>query len=135
MEEILTNQGLCHIVENISSYLDPKSLAQCRKVSHSWKNLIDNDRQWWIFQLEHILNCEKTFIDYDEKEKPKVISTIHKRFPGWKEVVIEQFSRKQSIPRLKEFFKFIWIYFMDESMSYHKNPFHWVACNVCLSVS
>ena len=61
MKDLLENQGLCHIVRNISSFLDPKSLAQCRLVSHSWKDLIDNDRKWLIFQLEHILNQEKIF--------------------------------------------------------------------------
>ena len=124
MEELLGNQGLCHIIDNISRFLDPKSLAQCRKVSHSWKNLIDNDRQWWIFQLEHIHNCEKTFIDCYEKDKPKVRSTIHKRFPEWK-VVNEQFSRKQIIPKLKEFVKFMWIYFKNESINYRTNPLYY----------
>ena len=124
MEELLANQGLCLIVKHISSFLDPKSLAQCRGGCHSWKNLIDNDRNGLIFHLEQILNCEKTFIDCYEKDKPKVRSTIHKRFPEWK-VVNEQFSRKQIIPKLKDFVKFMWIYFKNESMSYHKNPFNY----------
>ena len=61
MKEFLENPGLCHIVRNISRYLDPKRLAQCRGVCHSWKDLIDNDRCWLIFQLEHIHNEKKMF--------------------------------------------------------------------------
>ena len=81
MKEFLENPGLCHIVRNISSFLDPKSLAQCRAVCHSWKDSIDNSRKWLIFQLEHIHNQEKSFIDYDAYEVVK--STIKARFPEW----------------------------------------------------
>ena len=45
MEELLENEGLYFIVKNISSFLDAKSLAQCRLVCQSYRNLIDNDRQ------------------------------------------------------------------------------------------
>ena len=82
MEKILANQGLIHIVRNISSFLDPKSLAQCRLVNHSWKYSIDNDRQWFIFQLEHVHNQEITGdeIDYVELKKYKVTTTIKVNF-------------------------------------------------------
>ena len=89
MEEILANPGLSHIVRNISSYLDPKSLAQCRVVCHSWKDLIDNDRQWLIFQLEHIHNQEKILTEYNVKDKPKMKSTITARFPEWNACIEE----------------------------------------------
>ena len=81
MKEFLENPGLCHIVRNISSFLDPKSLAQYRAVCHSWNDSIDNSRKWLIFQLEHIHNQEKSFIDYDAYEVVK--STIKARFPDW----------------------------------------------------
>ena len=63
MEELLENQGLCHLVRHISSFLDPKSLGRCRVVCHSWRDSIDNDRQWLIYQLDHIQNKEKIFVD------------------------------------------------------------------------
>ena len=122
MEELLTNPGLCHIVRNISSFLDPKSLAQCRVVCHSWKNSIDNDRQWLIFQLEHIHKQEKTFIDY-LKGKSKVKSSIKTRFPEWN-AFIEDVSKRQNIPVLKEFVKYMWTYFKDESMNFYRSPLH-----------
>ena len=103
MKELLENQGLCHIVRNISRYLDPKSLAQCRLVSHSWKYSIDNDRQWFILQLERIHNQEITGdeIDYVELKRHKVKTTIKVRFPEWN-TFIEGVSRRQNIPMLKE---------------------------------
>ena len=124
MEKLLTNPGLCHIGRNISHYLDPKSLAQCRVVCHSWKNSIDNDRQWLIFKLEHIHKQEKTFIDYDEEDKEeRVKSSISSSFPEWN-AFIEEVSKRQNIPVLKEFVNFMWIYFNDESMDYYCNPLH-----------
>ena len=118
MEEFLANPGLHNIVRNISSYLDPKSLAQCRVVCQSWKDLIDNDRQWLIYQLEHIHNQEKIFIDYN---KPKVKSTIKARFPEWN-TFIEEVPRRQNILMLKEIVKHMWIYFKDESINYNIDP-------------
>ena len=81
MEELIENRGLCHIVRNISSFLDAKSLAQCRLVSKSWRKLIDNDRQWLTFQLEHIHSHEKDFVDYKVEGNPIVKMTIKERFP------------------------------------------------------
>ena len=124
MEKLLTNPGLCHIVRNISSFLDPKSLAQCRVVCHSLKDLIDNDRQWLIFQLEHIHKQEKTFIDYDEEDKEeRVKSSIKTRFPEWN-AFVEEVSRRQNIPTLKEFVKYMWIYFKDKPRNCFSNPLH-----------
>ena len=113
-EALLENPGLHNIVRNISSYLDPKSLAQCRLVSHSWKDSIDNDRQWFIFQLERIHNQEITGdeIDYVELKKYKVKTTIKARFPEWN-TFIEEVSRRQNIPMLKEIVKDMWIYFKE----------------------
>ena len=123
MEEFLANPGLYHVVRNISSYLDPKSLAQCRVICHSWKDSIDNDRRWLIFQLKHIHDQEKTFVNYFVKDEPKVKSAIKARFPKWN-AFIEEVSRRQNIPILKEIVNGMWIYFKDESMNFKRNPLH-----------
>ena len=116
MEEWLGNQGLCHVVNHISRFLDAKSLAQCRLVSHSWRDLIDNDRPWWIFQLELIQTKEKTFVAYDEDNNKKPLTTtIMARFPRWI-VFSEEFSRKQRIARLKIMVNEMWTYFKDEKV-------------------
>ena len=110
MEELMANPGYCQIVRNISSFLDAKSLAQCRLVSQSWRDLIDHDRTWLVFQLEHIHTKEKTFVDRFPDGEPSVKSTIQERCPEWYKF-IQQISRKQSIPRLKETVRQMWIYF------------------------
>jgi len=118
MEKLFTNPGLCHIVRNISRFLDPKSLAQCRVVCQSLKDLIDNDRQWLIFQLEHIQKKKilKSILDVDK-------ISIKTRFPEWN-AFIEEVSKRQNILMLKEFVKHMWIYFKDESMNHYCNPLH-----------
>ena len=121
MEELLANEGLWHLVRHISSFLDPKSLGRCRVVCHSWRESIDNDRQWLIYQLDHIQNKEKLFVDVKKEERPTLKLSISRRFPEW-DSVIGKFSRKQSIPRLKEFVKHMWIYFNDQSTSFYRNP-------------
>ena len=123
MDALLVNQGLNYIGKLISSHLNPKSLAQCRLVCKPWKDLIDNHRTWLSFQLDHIQNQDKSFIDDEKEEKSLVTTTISSRFPEWTNV-IERFSRKQNLPRLKEFVKHMWIYFKNDRMSYYTNPFH-----------
>ena len=116
MEQFLASPGLCHIVKNISRNLDGKSLANCRLVSQSWKVLVDNERNWLIFQLEHITNKKRTCI-----YEPKMKSTILEEFPEW-EKVVEEFTRNQSTPKLKEFVNHMWTYFNKEEIL--DNPFH-----------
>ena len=120
MEKLLSNEGLSLIVNQLSRFLDLKSLSQCRLVCKSWRDLIDNDRQWLVFQLEHIHSLEKTFV---AEEKPSVKTTIKERFPEWY-AFIQQIWRKQTIPRLKEFIKQMWIYFEDDGI-YNRNPLHY----------
>ena len=83
LNELIQNPGLHNIVYHVSSFLDAKSLAQCRLVCHSWKDLIENDPPWLVFQLEHIHAQEKTFVHQCSKDKPSVKSTIKERFQEW----------------------------------------------------
>jgi len=121
LKELIANPGHSCIVRNISSFLDAKSLAQCRLVSQSWKDLIDNNRPWLVFQLEHIHTKEKTFVDQEAEDKPSVKTTIKERFSEWYKF-IQQISRKQSIPRLTEIVRQMWIYMNDQI--YDDNPLH-----------
>ena len=120
MEGIIENQGLNGIVHHISRFLDVKSLAQCRLVSQSWRDLIDNDRPWLVFQLQHIHRQEKMFVD--PFKEATVRATIQDRFPEWTDF-IRQISRKQRIPRLQSVVRQMWIYFKDGETGYYRFPF------------
>ena len=96
MKEILVIPGLQHIAHNVSRFLDAKSLAQCRLVCQSWRNLIDNDRPWLIFQLQHIQNRRK-MLGTSSEGRPIVQISIQEAHPEWCNF-IQQVSKKLTIP-------------------------------------
>ena len=121
MEKLLANPGHCQIVRHISSFLDVKSLAQCRLVCHTWRDLIDNDRPWLVVQLQHIHSQEKTYVD---KLTPSnygnpVSITIEERFPEWC-----AFIQKQRMAKLKEIVRQMWTNLDVILMSL--SPQHWL---------
>merc|ERR1712115_620403 len=77
MEEILENPGLCHIVMNISRYLDPKSLAQCRAVCYSWQDLIDNDRRLQAKTSGKLFPCEICEKDFSYQQQLYLHKKVH----------------------------------------------------------
>ena len=122
MQALLSNPGLNLIVYQISRHLDAKSLAKCRLVNKSWRDVINCHRKWLICQLDYIQSEEKEFIENLEPEK-FINSTISERFPEWKSLM-KEFSKKCDIARLKEIVKQMWIYFRDRNVNYKTNPFH-----------
>lgn len=105
MEELFGNPGLYLIVKHISSYLDVKSLAQCRQVSQAWRDLIDNDRPWLIFQLKHLQN----------QMKADLRGNIVDNFPEWK-ATLEHCSRSKNISKLKSLIKHMWKHYKDDEL-------------------
>ena len=119
MKEFLENPGLWHIGNHISSFLDAKSLAECRLVCHSWRDLIDNDAPWYIFQLEHLENKKK--IVFDPLRMLKRTLTIKERFPEFTNF-IQEISRKESVTNLTMLVNQMWIYFKDHTVDYYTSP-------------
>ena len=64
LEDLANNQGLSHLVNHIFSYLEVQELAKCRLVSKSLLNIINNNKQWWILQLEYTQKNPTTFIKW-----------------------------------------------------------------------
>ena len=54
MEEVILR--FPHLIEQIFEKLDNKSLTKSRKVSISWKNVIDNQRYYWIRNVQKQIN-------------------------------------------------------------------------------
>ena len=46
MDQIVKNQGLCHIAEKIFLFLDVDSLKNCEKVNISWMEFLKNPKFW-----------------------------------------------------------------------------------------
>ena len=55
MDQLVCNPGLEHLALMIFSYVDVKSLAQCRAVSKSWTDCIDSSRLWWTKRLHYLI--------------------------------------------------------------------------------
>ena len=51
---LISNQGYDCLVETIFANMDPITLARCRLVSKSWKDLIDNRKSLLIRQLQQV---------------------------------------------------------------------------------
>ena len=120
METLLQNEGLCHIVTNVIRFLDKKSIANCRQVSRSFKNLIDYDRTWIGLQLEHICYEKKKFINcWDEF----VTTTINEKFESFVQS-IQPFIAKGIKPDLHYLVKEMWIYFKNDSQNISHSPLH-----------
>ena len=109
-EELLANQGLSLIVKHISSFLDVKSLAKCRLVNKAWKDLIENHRNWFVYQLDYLRTREQAISSVIGSDK----WTIEKSYPGWN-AGIQRVSKKLNVPRLKEVTKHLWTYFETEA--------------------
>ena len=58
MEDLLLR--IPHIPEQIFGYLDSKSLTNCREVSRSWKEFIDNKQIIWTRILDKYCGTEQS---------------------------------------------------------------------------
>merc|ERR1712062_801030 len=63
----MNNAGFKRIADKILSFLDSESFAQCRLVSRSWKDFIDNE--WSMLQLQ-IVHLTRHPVDFDDDGKP-----------------------------------------------------------------
>ena len=95
LETWLNIPGLHHLTSNILSYLDTKSLANCRLLSKSFKDLIDNDRSMLSKQIAQVMN-QKSYSYSDES-----VSTISEKRPEW-QAVITSFQKNENSDCLKE---------------------------------
>ena len=89
MDNVVGNPGLEFISVKIFSFLDSTDLVQCKKVSKSWNNCIDRNRNFWVkklkkFRLFHavIIHGSKSvlktiFLHFEERENPcKVLKLL-----------------------------------------------------------
>lgn len=121
MTALLANPGLHLIVRHISSFLDAKSLAQCRLVCKAYKRLIETDRQWLIVQLEHIHSREIRI--------PRIHAglSIQILFPEWTDFT-DQLKMLLDLPTFRKIVEQMWIFFEWEPSRYLANPFHKAIC-------
>ena len=94
ISKLLENHGLQLIVQDIFAYLDLDNLWNCREVSKSWRDFIDNNRVLLMLQLEK-LKLQLEELKGTERHQ-KLLGT----FQEWRDVfgLIE----KSKLPKLQK---------------------------------
>ena len=89
------------IVTKIMTYLDPKSLLQCRQVSKSFMKFIDNQRSLVIFQLQQIRNMRIRIITATGR---KQYSSLEEKYPQWSPI-LDEIQEKEKMEQLSSILK------------------------------
>ena len=111
----LANQIVC--------YLNSRDLATCRLVSKKFKDLIDNNKLWWINQINFMRRCPTNFVLCSKtyKIESRVFTgLIETQFPEWA-LVNECFINETSTERIQRFVLYMWSYFNDHKKGF-KDP-------------
>ena len=103
LDRLIVNPGFHLVAEQIYSYLDPQSLANCRSVSRQWKAFIDG-RKWKSFNSVislkmHQLITKQQEILLDLKEKYRGFPLSHEELERSK--MSNEFFCKFFISKLK----------------------------------
>ena len=137
---LLSNPGLAHIAEHIVSFLDDKSMAQCRLVSKNYNVFLLDIWQNMTLKEAHRLCETKLKISDDGTIDGKLSeTTIFEEWPDWKEV-LKEVTKLEDLSAvtwlLKEYFRYIWHYDTKEKgMCYslqwdcNASPLHFIAEN------
>ena len=128
LQMLALNPGLSHLVNQIFGNLNATELANCRLVSKTLKDFIDNNKYWWILQLRHMKTNTTSFVGITKIGKPGVIKDlIENQFPEWK-VANEHFAHNETTERLKSYVFYMWKYFNDNKKNCG-NPLSYAARN------
>ena len=101
MDFLVENQGLSWIAIKIFAILQPKDLVNCRRVSKSWKDLIDSEHQLWkpLIQevSELIQNCVQN--RFGVKRYPDLEWILKHELTSFTERTIQLVSKLKSFQR------------------------------------
>ena len=76
MDAFVKSQGLNHLAIAILIYLDDKSLVQCRQIKKSWKALIDNQKFFYIRQLQKLVENNQLFFTFKNRQWFQIVDGI-----------------------------------------------------------
>ena len=113
----MDNPGLEHIVMEIFSYLDYKSLTNCQLVSHRWKKFIKESKPIWRAQVNKTkFRVLKNYTHIWRANVNQITGTwecrFETKFPLWK--IIINNMKTQSIQDMITFVKYMDYYFKTD---------------------
>ena len=84
LNALVTNAGFYYTAEKIFSFLDKKSLNQCRLVSKSWCLLIESQKPLWTSHLIQDYNkvLNDTFSVVIDRQRVRFNSILDQAFPN-----------------------------------------------------
>ena len=100
MDAFVKSQGLNHLAIAILIYLDDKSLVQCRQIKKSWKALIDNQKFFYIRQLQKLVENNQLFFTFKNRQWFQIVDGISRLRRLYKLTMIKNMTKL-----LTQFFK------------------------------
>ena len=81
------------IILHLLPYLDLKTVSKCRRVSKNWRTLINNNKRFWIRELQKLKN-EKIYFKFSK--------TVPEVFDDWEDV-FDHFEKEAETHKLRKF--------------------------------
>ena len=122
LDKLFLNPGFDYISNKILGKLNAKDLASCRLVNQTWRKFIDNNKQWFKYQIEYVRRNQTIYTDTIEDKKEEKSELIESRSPEWK-TIFEHFIKNENTENLKKFTGLMWKYFNTKDKS-QGTPLH-----------
>ena len=97
--------GFATINKTIFAHLDPKSLANSRLVSKSWKNFIDTSKTTLLVQIHQLMHYDMK-LTYDPQDKSYLVESIIEHWPSY-DRVLSFMKTEATLEEIKLFLDFL----------------------------
>ena len=119
MENILSNPGLRHIVEDIVKHLDNQSVDKCQRVSTSFQDIIEEHKLHYVHQIQKIKSAKGRRSNGGRTRRVKFTSILHSQHQI---ALLESFDVRKPLRDLKIVANFITAYVAKQD--FNTSPFY-----------
>ena len=106
-DQFVSHPGFATINKTIFAHLDPKSLANCRLVSKSWKNFIDTSKTILLVQIHQLMHYDmKLEGTYDPQDNSYLVESIIEHWPSY-DRVLSFMKTEATLEEIKVFLVFL----------------------------
>ena len=125
-DQFVSHPGFATINKTIFAHLDPKSLANSRLVSKSWKNFIDTSKTILLVQIHQLMHYDmKLQGTYDPQDKSYLVESIIEHWPSY-DRVLSFMKTEATLEEIKLFLDFLRDFcrsnFFSLRLSYFRSP-------------